>query len=891
MADIPNSEDFKNLNIEGAEFVDMLQQMNAAMRQLNSEMNKVTGEQSRHVNTTTKAVNLAKELSSYSSDDLANAKNRKRFDTLRDKALKEQRSLMGRIGAETKKLNNAVGKEKALQKQIVEGLRDQYDQAKALVERTDDIVEAQKELNKRTKFFDSMQDFVEDIPILRKFFPEFKKAYEDAQKAAAEGKSGFLAASKSLAGAASKMIAGFGIGLLIDGLFKVDKAVIGLSRNLNLTEGAARGFFAEMNSSSVFTVAQLTKVNESLNKAAGTAVAMGKSELEALATLTERMGVSSEAANTLYTFSAATGKNFEQYNKELIATVALQNQLSGTSVDYKAVMEDVAQAGAAARLSMEQFPGGIVKAAFQARKLGLNLAALDSSASSLLDFESSIEAELEAELLTGQELNLERARGYALTNNMAGLASELAAQGITQAKFAGMNRLAQEATAKALGMSREDMAQMFERQALLAKVSESDLNTKQRMQVLMEGGLSMAEAAAALGEDEFKMRKEQMTLEEEREKLMDRLTNAADEFLNMVRPLKGLFQFLIEHADTLLKIMLAIAAVRLGNNLVSMGRNMADMAKQAKNVIKPAQAAADAASTASTAAKTATSTAANATKTATTSVAKTATTTAVPAATSSGGGMWSSIKSFANKGVEAAGRGIQATKSAVSTGVQASGAFINKGVDLAAAAGSKIASSVNVLKQAAGWIGKNFGKVLKLPLFSMALEGFFAKSDIEGMIATATNKQDLYQAVGTRAAEAIGAIGGTALGGALGSLIPIPGVGTAIGAIGGDFAGRWVGGALAEAIGAEGLGQFLIDNLFTSAKAAANPELGLARGGIVVEPTRALVGEAGAEAVVPLKEFYAKFDELIKVVKEGGDVFIDGNKIGQALVLGEQRLR
>ena len=55
--------------------------------------------------------------------------------------------------------------------------------------------------------------------------------------------------------------------------------------------------------------------------------------------------------------------------------------------------------------------------------------------------------------VNSKELNLERARMFALTNNMAGVQEELAKQGITAEKFAGMNRIAQEATAKAMGMS------------------------------------------------------------------------------------------------------------------------------------------------------------------------------------------------------------------------------------------------------------------------------------------------------------------------------------------------------------------------------------------------------------------------------------------------------
>ena len=75
-----------------------------------------------------------------------------------------------------------------------------------------------------------------------------------------------------------------------------------------------------------------------------------------------------------------------------------------------------------------------------------------------------------------------------------------------------------------------------------------------------------------------------------------------------------------------------------------------------------------------------------------------------------------------------------------------------------------------------------------------------------------------------------------------------------------------------------------------SDKPITTPQNKLATGGIVTKPTRALVGEAGAEAVVPLNEFYAKMDELISVVKAGGDVYIDGNKAGQAMVMSSYRL-
>ena len=55
----------------------------------------------------------------------------------------------------------------------------------------------------------------------------------------------------------------------------------------------------------------------------------------------------------------------------------------------------------------------------------MEMSQLENIAGGLLDFESSIENELSAELLTGKDLNLERARGLALNNDMAGMAEEI----------------------------------------------------------------------------------------------------------------------------------------------------------------------------------------------------------------------------------------------------------------------------------------------------------------------------------------------------------------------------------------------------------------------------------------------------------------------------------
>ena len=105
------------------------------------------------------------------------------------------------------------------------------------------------------------------------------------------------------------------------------------------------------------------------------------------------------------------------------------------------------------------------------------------------------------------------------------------------------------------------------------------------------------------------------------------------------------------------------------------------------------------------------------------------------------------------------------------------------------------------------------------------------------------------------------ALTGAGFGATIGSIIP--GLGTVVGGA--------IGGAL-------GTGYGLISNY-------------MAEGGIVNSATRAVIGEAGPEAVVPLNKFYDKIDELITVIKQGGNVYLDGTKVGTAMAVSSYKVQ
>jgi hypothetical protein len=115
------------------------------------------------------------------------------------------------------------------------------------------------------------------------------------------------------------------------------------------------------------------------------------------------------------------------------------------------------------------------------------------AANTLLDFESSIQKELEAELLIGRDLNLERARLLALNGDIEGATRELISQAGTLEELQGMNVLQQQALAGAVGLSADQLSDMLLNQKSLNAVAQEGLDRDAQKVLENEKALSLQE--------------------------------------------------------------------------------------------------------------------------------------------------------------------------------------------------------------------------------------------------------------------------------------------------------------------------------------------------------------------------------------------------------------
>jgi hypothetical protein len=342
----------------------------------------------------------------------------------------------------------------------------------------------------------------------------------------------------------------FAIQQMVAALQKADNQTGQLAKAFGTSYSEAASLRNELN-----TVANLSgdvnittgALQESLiavNKEFGTATMFSGELLKDFTNMTKVMGYTDEAAAKLSKITVATGTDLSDNTAQILGTAAAFNVTNDLALNEKEIVEGVAKASASVTVSLGMQPKAIAKSVLEAKKLGLELEQVEGIAESLLNFESSISNELEAELLTGRSLNLEQARYLALTNDIGGVAKEIANQGITSAEFSKMNTIQQKALAEAVGLTKEELAQSLINQQALTKLGGKDKDLQSAYNRLKKEGLSDDQIAKKLGDDKLAQQMKSQSIQERFnatvEKLQEIFVSIAEPILQIVSPFMDL---------------------------------------------------------------------------------------------------------------------------------------------------------------------------------------------------------------------------------------------------------------------------------------------------------------------------------------------------------------
>ena len=266
---------------------------------------------------------------------------------------------------------------------------------------------------------------------------------------------------------------------IFKGIMEADKQIVQLQKNTLATREQAAGFRAELGRAAAasgnlnVSGTKLLETFNSINETLGFINSFSNDTLVSTTKLVKQVGLQQETANALAALSERQGESTEDNFENVVGTTLEMQKQSGIQITQQKIFDTIAKTTGIIRANLGSNPVEIGRAVQAAAEFGAELEQVAQAGEALLNFEQSIEKELQAELLLGRDINLERARAAALSGDQVTLAQELQKQAGGFADFSAMNVIQQQALAESLGMQADELADILYKQDLQTKGAEN----------------------------------------------------------------------------------------------------------------------------------------------------------------------------------------------------------------------------------------------------------------------------------------------------------------------------------------------------------------------------------------------------------------------------------
>ena len=333
---------------------------------------------------------------------------------------------------------------------------------------------------------------------------------------------------------------------MVEGILGIEQGVFRFARSLNITYGQAEGMkssFDAIAKSSGHIAINYTRMMQSqaeIGNQLGINKQLSGDILKNDVLLRDVLGTEAEIRQTIATTAITTGRNATQMTRSIMRMVDGFSKITKSGFSFNGIMKEASKLTGVIGLQFAKYPEKIATTIMTAKVLGMELQQLDGVADSLLDFESSISAEMEAQVLTGKEMNLTKAREAALNNNYAELSQQIAENVGSTSEFLLLNRIQQEGIAKSVGMTANGLADVLKKQQLYEKIGATDLKTFHEKIALMERqGKTQEQISAMISKDAYN----EYTRISTAERITETLETMKRTFVELIKA-SGIFDFI-----------------------------------------------------------------------------------------------------------------------------------------------------------------------------------------------------------------------------------------------------------------------------------------------------------------------------------------------------------
>lgn len=195
-----------------------------------------------------------------------------------------------------------------------------------------------------------------------------------------------------------------------------------------------------------------------------------------IALMSAQLGVTAGTSAEFARVMGMMGRSTMDAQKDISIFTAKLSEAAGTNLNE--VMNDVSNASKSGYQFLSRNPVALAKAAVEAKRMGTSLVEATKSADSLVRFTENVKSEMEASVLLGESINLQRARELAYRKNVAGLNKEIL-NIAKQTRFEDLDPFQQEAVAKALGKSADELGKMLQSDREMMRIRSDPSLAKQ----------------------------------------------------------------------------------------------------------------------------------------------------------------------------------------------------------------------------------------------------------------------------------------------------------------------------------------------------------------------------------------------------------------------------
>lgn len=313
--------------------------------------------------------------------------------------------------------------------------------------------------------------------------------------------------------------------IMVDRFIAVDAAAEDFRKNTGLVDTQMGSITKEVTQINVqfarmgVSIAEAFKAAAAIVKTFQVASVQTGTLMKNTALMAANLGIAEEdTTKTFKLFLGMSGMSTKMSNNATALTARL-SELGG--VAPAEVFKDLASASNDVVNFVGKTPKQLILSTIEARRLGTTIESIAKSARGMVDFQGSINAEMEASVLIGRNMNFQLSRQLAWEGKVV----ESREEALRQIELAGdwdkKNVLQREAMAKAANMEVADVTKMMAQKKLLNNLSADGLAMYQQMQKEAEDLKNLDDDRATAAADAYVLN---MKRQSEMKKLKDSLT-------------------------------------------------------------------------------------------------------------------------------------------------------------------------------------------------------------------------------------------------------------------------------------------------------------------------------------------------------------------------------